>query len=79
MIDKYFLSLLSFSLFWLLILNIYSESEENHIELQPIEVTSTRVEKEINKVPFSIPLDTLTNVVLLKSTTSNFSSTPRIN
>lgn len=56
MINKYFLSLLSFSLFWLLILNIYSESEENHIELPPIEVTSTRVEKEINKVPFSISL-----------------------
>ena len=56
MIDKYFLSLLSSSLFWLLILNDYSESEENHIELQPIEVTSTRVEKEINKVPFSISL-----------------------
>lgn len=56
MINKYFLSLLSFSLFWLLILNIYSESEENHIELPPIEVISTRVEKEINKVPFSISL-----------------------
>ncbi len=56
MINKYFLPLLSFSLFWLLILNIYSESEENHIELQPIEVISTRVEKQINKVPFSISL-----------------------
>jgi len=56
MINKYFLSLLSFSLFWLLILNIYSESEENHIELPPIEVISTRVEKQINKVPFSISL-----------------------
>jgi len=68
MIDKYFLSLLSFSLFWLLILNDYSESEENHIELQPIEVTSTRVEKEINKVPFSISLIDKDQIQLGKQT-----------
>ena len=54
--NKYRLPLLSFTFFCLLIVDSHGESQENHVSLQPIEVTSTRIEKDINKVPFSISL-----------------------